>query len=123
MGGVVEPSAALTALASGLAHELAAVHASRGHASGVPHHVLVPSSVILTEDGTIRWDIVEQIALVGEGKDAELVVWYAGDDRPVDGPERHGGTVVCRADDVVAPEHFPHLRAALARFAGARYVD
>ncbi|OLT11419.1 hypothetical protein BJF79_24125 [Actinomadura sp. CNU-125] len=80
-------------------------------------------TVYKTEDKTIRWDVLEQVALVGDGDEAELVVWYAGDDRPVDGPERHGGTVVCKVDDVVAPEDLPRFRAALARFAGDRHVE
>ncbi|WP_026405078.1 hypothetical protein [Actinomadura rifamycini] len=74
-------------------------------------------------DTFVPWNLVEQVGVIGDGHEHKLVIWYAGDERPIEGDDLHGGTVVCSISDVMAEEEIVDLRAALAHFADARYVE
>lgn len=75
------------------------------------------------EDTFVPWELIEQVSVIGDGYTHKLVVWYAGDERPIEGDDLHGGTVVCEIGDVMAPEEIIDLYAALALYAGDRYVE
>ncbi|GGU93761.1 hypothetical protein GCM10010182_06800 [Actinomadura cremea] len=72
---------------------------------------------------TIAWADLDRIGVVGEGRKAKLVAWYREEHLPVPGVEVAGGTLVCRARDVVGPQDGPRLRAALDWFAGDVHVE
>ncbi|CAL9621448.1 Serine_threonine-protein kinase PknD (plasmid) [Nocardiopsis dassonvillei] len=75
---------------------------------------------------TARWQELTQVSLVGEGAQAQLVIW-AGKDLPefASLKDFQGGKVVCVAQEIGAAKHHDaeRLRAALRWFAGDLWVE
>ncbi|MFE6448761.1 serine/threonine-protein kinase [Nocardiopsis dassonvillei] len=79
--------------------------------------------------GQIEWGGLEQVSVIGEGRDAQVVVWPRGDRPPMPGSEQlmdhQGGKVICVAERirVVDPLQAERLCAALRWFAGDLWVE
>ncbi|WP_435105415.1 protein kinase domain-containing protein [Nocardiopsis synnemataformans] len=78
-----------------------------------------------TERKTVRWDDIERISVVGDGPDADIVLWPGRDGLGLRGRGVRGGIAVYRARHVGAgaPRDLRRLRAALRWFAGGSYVE